>query len=493
MSALKKLAGQTAIYGLPSIMGRFLNYLLVYVHVRQFDPDVYGIITELFSYIAFFIALLTYGMETAFFRFVLKHDKEKVYRNALGSIVVSSAIFLTGALFLAGPIAEYIGYGSHPEYIIWLAAILAFDAVAAIPLARLREETNAKKFALVNLTGIAVVIIINLFFIWYCMPMAKAGKTNFLIDALYSPNVGVGYVFLATLMGSSVKILMLYKEILMLRFKWEKELFREMLIYALPIMLTGLAGIVNETFSRGFFKYFLEDKIGYKATMYQLGIFGGVYKLSIAITLFVQAYKYAAEPFFFKQSKESGGKAIYVQMMNFFTFIVFGMFLVVTLFIDYFKYFINNPNYWEGLKIVPILLLANCFLGISYNLSVWYKLSGKTIYGVYVTALGAGVTILLNWLLIPTLGYVGAAWSTFACYTMLMVSSYFWGQKHYPIPYQIWKNVGFLVLALALFFVDQWLNLSVSPLGIVIKTLFLAIFAGVFLWVEKPKFLFKRA
>jgi len=265
-----------------------------------------------------------------------------------------------------------------------------------------------------------------------------------------------------------------------------------MLIYSLPIMLTGLAGLVNETFSRGFFKYFLEDKIGYKATMYQLGIFGGVYKLSIVITLFVQAYKFAAEPFFFKQSKEADGKMIYVQMLNVFSFIVFSMFLLVTLFIDFFKYFINNPEYWAGLKIVPILLMANAFLGISYNLSIWYKLSGKTIYGVYITLIGAGITIVLNWFLIPTLGYVGAAWSTFACYTSIMVCSFLWGQKFYPIPYQIGKNLGFLALTLILFFADRFLALGVSPLGLFIKVVFLLIFAATFIWVEKPKVLFKR-
>ena len=492
MSALKKLAGQTAIYGLPSILGRFLNYLLVYIHVRQFSPDVYGVITELFAYVAFLTALLTYGMETAFFRYCLNYNKETIYRNALGSIIITSSIFLFGVILFSGTISSFLGYGSHPEYIIWLAAILAFDAVCSIPLARLREETRAKKFAMVNITGIAVMIIINLFFIGYCMPMAKAGKSNFLIDLLYNPNIGVGYVFLGNFLGSGIKCLLLYKEFLLLRFKWDKALMREMLIYSLPIMLTGLAGLVNETFSRGFFKYFLEDKIGYKATMYQLGIFGGVYKLSIVITLFVQAYKFAAEPFFFKQSKEADGKMIYVQMLNVFSFIVFSMFLLVTLFIDFFKYFINNPEYWAGLKIVPILLMANTFLGISYNLSIWYKLSGKTIYGVYITLIGAGITIVLNWFLIPTLGYVGAAWSTFACYTSIMVCSFLWGQKFYPIPYQIGKNLGFLALTLILFFADRFLALGVSPLGLFIKVVFLLIFAATFIWVEKPKVLFKR-
>ncbi len=492
MSALKKLAGQTAVYGLPSILGRFLFYLLVYVHVKQFSPDVYGIITELFAYTALFIALLTYGMETAFFRFSLNHPKDSVYNNALGSIVISSGLFLLAGLLFASPIATFLGYQAHPEYISWLLAILAFDSLAAIPLARLREENKAFKFATINLGSVFINIIINLFFIGYCMPMAKAGHTNFLIEALYNPNIGVGYVFLANVVGSGLKCLLLYKEFFQLRFNWNFKLYREMLIYALPIMLTGVAGIVNETFSRGFFKYFLEDKIGYKATMYQLGVFGGVYKLSILITLFVQAYKYAAEPFFFKQSKEADGKQVYVQMLNVFSFIVFGLFLVVTLFIDYFKYFINNEAYWEGLKIVPILLLANAFLGISYNLSVWYKLSGKTIYGVYITAIGAFITIALNWLLIPSLGYVGAAWSTFACYGSLMIFSYLWGQKFYPIPYQIGKNVGFLVLALVLFFTDKYLNLGVTLFGVCSKVVFLLIFAAVFLWVEKPKILFKR-
>lgn len=493
MSLLRKLAGQTALYGLPSILGRFLNYLLVPIHLSQFSPDVYGVITELYSYVAFFVVLLTYGMETAFFKFSITHEKEKVYSNALGSILITTLLFLGLGLFFSHSVASALDYEQHPEYIVWFALILGLDALSAIPMAKLRQEDRAIKFAVVNLSSIAVVIAVNLFFIAYCMPNYREGNTNWLIDTCYNPQFGVAYVFIANLAASGVKCLLMYSELIKIKLKFEFKLMKEMLVYAIPLLIASLAGIINETFSRGFFKYFLEPKIGYKATMYQLGIFGGVYKLSILITLFIQAYRYAAEPFFFQQSKElDGGKGLYVQMMNVFTFIVFGMFLLVTLFIDVFKGFLNNPEYYVGLKIVPILLLANAFLGISYNLSVWYKLSGKTMYGAYISIIGALVTLALNWLLIPSMGYVGAAWSTLACYGTIMILSFLLGQKYYRIPYQLWKNLGFLALALALFFVDKYFVPGIGVLPFIIKFVFLLIFAGVFLLVEKPTALFKR-
>lgn len=493
MSLLRKLAGQTALYGLPSILGRFLNYLLVPIHLRQFSPDVYGVITELYAYMAFFVVILTYGMETAFFKFSITHEKEKVYSNALGSILVTTGIFLVCGLVFSNSVASSIDYGDHPEYVIWFALILGLDALSSIPMARLRQEDKAMKFAFVNMSSIVVMILVNLFFVGYCMPHYRAGETNWLIDALYDPSLGVGYVFIANLSASGLKCLLMYRELFKIKLKFEFGLVKEMLIYALPLLFASLAGIVNETFSRGFFKWFLEDKIGHKATMYQLGIFGAVYKLSILITLFIQAYRYAAEPFFFQHSKESTGKGLYVQMMNIFTFIVFGMFLMVTLFIDVFKQFLNNEEYYQGLGIVPILLLANAFLGISYNLSVWYKLSGKTIYGAYIAVAGAAVTLILNWLLIPTMGYVGAAWSTLACYGSIMTLSFIFGQRFYPIPYQLGKNLGFLALALAIFFIDKYFVPTGGFIGYLIKTVFLIIFAAAFLLVEKPKTLFKRS
>ncbi|MES2629242.1 MAG: polysaccharide biosynthesis C-terminal domain-containing protein [Bacteroidota bacterium] len=494
MSLLRKLAGQTAVYGLPSILGRFLNYLLVPIHLSQFSPDVYGVITELYSYVAFFVVLLTYGMETAFFKFSISHEREKVYSNALGSILITTTAFLLLGLLLSGTIASALDYQDHPEYIIWFALILGLDAVSAIPMARLRQENKAIKFAVVNLGSIAVTILVNLLFIGYCMPHYRAGQSNWFINAIYNPELGVGYVFVATLAASAFKCLLMYAEIIRIKLRFEFQLMKEMLAYALPLLVAGLAGIINETFSRGFFKYFLEPRIGHQAAMYQLGIFGAVYKLSILITLFIQAYRYAAEPFFFQQSKEGGGgNALYVQMMNIFSFIVFGMFLVVTLFIDVFKLFLNNEEYYVGLHIVPILLLANAFLGISYNLSVWYKLSGKTMYGAYISIAGAIVTMGLNWILIPTMGYEGAAWSTLACYGTLMVLSYLLGRLFYPIPYQVGKNLGFLALALGLFFIDHYFVPASGALGYVINILLLFIFAGTFLLVEKPKAIFKRA
>lgn len=492
MSLLKKLAGQTALYGLPSIMVRFLNYLLVPIHVKCFDPAEYGVITELYAYVAFLVILLTYGMETTYFKFCLHHPKKLVFNTIMSLMIISSTFFMVGGSFSVDTIAQWLSYTSHPEYITWLIITLGLDALAAIPLANLRQEDKALKFAAVNTISIGVNILLNLFFIKYCFGKYNQGETNTLMRWTFDPAIGVGYVFLANLIASAVKLLLLAPQFTSWRPALQTQLIKPMFAYALPLVVVGLAGTVNETFSRGFFKYFLEPRIGYNATMTELGIFGAVYKLSILITLFIQAYRYAAEPFFFQQSKgENSGKGVYVQMMNIFTFIVFGLFLLVTLFLDWFKLFIDNPAYWSGLKVVPVLLLANAFLGISYNLSIWYKLSGKTSYGAYISVIGALVTLGLNYALIPRFGYVGAAWSTLACYTSLMVLSFLAGQRYYPIPYQWQKNLGFLLFAMAIYFADAQYNIGMGALQIAIKSVFLLTFAAVFLWVEKPKMIFR--
>ena len=488
MNPLRKLAGQTAVYGLSSIVGRLLNYLLTPLHTAFFLPEEYGVITELYAYVAFLVALLMYGMETAFFRFVTKEgqDQEKVFSTALISLSATTGVFLLAATFFSQSIANWMLYPDHMEYVVWFGLIVGLDALSNLPLARLRQENKPMRFAIVNLSSVAVNILLNLFFIGYCMSNYEAGNSNALIDLVYDPEIGVGYVFIANLISSGVKFALLVPTMLGIKMVFDKVLWRRMINYALPLLLAGLAGIVNETLDRILLKRLLANQMSLDEAMAQVGIYGAVYKISIIITLFVQAFRYAAEPFFFAQAKEKNAKKVYARVMTYFVIITAAIFLGVNLYIDIFKYFISNREYWVGLNIVPILLLANLFLGVYYNLSVWYKLTEKTIYGAYLSALGAGITILLNVLLIPWIGYEGSAWATLACYSSMAVGSWYLGRKHYPIPYNMRKILFYLGMSLFLFAISRVINLEESALMYLVHTALLLIFAALVYWLEKP-------
>ena len=460
-SPLKKLLGQTAIYGLSSILGRFLNYLLtpLYTSKMVFQPEQYGIITEMYAYVAFLVVLLTYGMETAFFRYFsqAKENPEKVYSTALWSLLVSSFVFIVAVSMFAQPIAEVLGYPNDKEYISWFGIIVGLDALIAIPLAKLRAENKPIKFAFINFVFIAVNIGLNLFFLAYCLPKYQAGEINWLVSTFYNPDTGVGYVFIANLIASIVRFLMVAPQLFKLKFDFDIVLWKKMFRYALPLLIAGLAGIVNETLDRVILKWMLFADLGELETMTQLGIYGACYKLSIVITLCIQAYRYAAEPFFFDHAKQSDSRATYARMLHVFFAFVMMIFLVVTLFIDVFKHFIPNEAYWVGLDIVPVLLLANVFLGVYFNLSVWYKLTDKTLYGSYIAIIGAIITVVLNFLLIPILGFRGSAYATLVCYFSMAAISYYFGQKHFKVPYNLSKMGGYFVLALGLFFVNMFI------------------------------------
>ncbi len=490
MSVLKKLAGQTAIYGLSSIVARFLNYLLVPLHTAVFVPQQYGVITEMYAYVAFLIILLTYGMETAFFRFSTKEgfEPQTVFSTILTSLASSTAMFILMAVVFAQPIADWLMYSDNKEYVVWFAIIVGLDAVSSIPLAQLRSQNKAKTFAGVNIANVLVNIGLNVFFLKYCLPLVSEGGGNWLTDTFYDPNTGVGYVFIANLIASIVKFLLLGPTMLSGLVKPKLSLLKPMLIYSLPLLVAGLAGMMNEMFDRVMLKRLLYPIMGEDKAMYQLGVYGACYKLSIIISLMIQAFRYAAEPFFFSQQKEAGSKELYAKVMTFFVWILAGTFLFVMLYIDLFKYFIPNEDYWAGLKIVPILLMANIFLGIYYNQSVWYKLTDKTGHGAALAIFGAIITLVLNLLFIPKYGYVASAWATFACYGSMMVVSYLLGQKHYPVPYELGKLSIFLGSAVLLYAANVILNIGAMQYGLIINVLFLLGYLGVSLVLLRPNF-----
>ncbi|NNC83281.1 MAG: oligosaccharide flippase family protein, partial [Flavobacteriales bacterium] len=446
--------GQTAIYGLSSIVARLLNYLLtpLYTSKNVFDPEQYGIITEMYAYVAFLIIFLTYGLETAFFRFANREPskKELIFATAAKSLLTTSAIFMTMATLFSEEIGRALHYPDHTEYVIWFAIIVGLDAIGTLPLARLRQENKALRFAFINLANVTINIGLNLFFLAYCLPKYQAGEVNWLVSTFYDPEIGVGYVFIANLIASVVKFLLLTPYLTHIK-GFDTGLLKQMLRYALPLLVVGIGWYINENFDRILLKFLLFEEKGEVATMEQVGIYGANYKLSIVIMLFIQAFRYAADPFYFGRQGKPGAEQLYASIMNFFILTVCSIFLLVTLYLDLFKYFIPNEAYWVGLGIVPILLMANIFQGIYYNLSFWYKFIDKTSYGAVLALIGAALTLILNFIYIPQYGYQACAWVTFTAYGTIMLLSYFIGQRFYPIPYQIGRILFYILFAWSIY------------------------------------------
>lgn len=499
---MKKLAGQTAIYGLSSMIGRFLNFLLVPLYTTTvFTLDQFGIITKMYAFVGFAVVALTYGMETAYFRFTTLKDenKKKVYSTTLTALFSSTTLFLIFALIFSQPIANFMGVRENNEYVVWFAIIVGLDAISSIPLAKLRADSKPMVFAAVNFINIGVNIGLNIFFLVYCAGNYNQGETNWIIDTFYNPELGVAYVFLSNLAASICKFIVLLPY---MSFKsgFDYSILKRMFKYAYPMLFVGLAGIINEMLDR-----IIIDKIEYQKMLPELGkvqaqvfadtqnaLYGANYKLAMMIYLFIQAFRFAAEPFFFSYEKNKDAKQVYVKIMTYFTLITLTMFLVLTLYLDVFKSFVRQVEYREGLHIVPILLGAYFFLGLYVNQSIWYKLSQKTKFGAYLAIFGAIITIALNYTFIPKYGYVAAAWTTLICYAAMTIASYFLGKKHYPIPYDLKKILGYSALAFMLFYFRAKFELT-SPetfalplMGYVQNTVLLLIFIVAILVFEKP-------
>lgn len=489
MSELKKLAGQTAVYGLSSIVGRMLNYLLVPLYTRVFDKAEYGVVSEMYAWVAFLMIVFTYGMETAFFHFSQKEtDKEKVYGTSLFSILSSSALLCAILIFFSQPIASAIGYPKHSEYITLFALILAFDALCALPFAKLRQQNKAKTFAGIKLINILLNIGFNLFFLVVCPYATKtdAGLLTQIANSVYSSKVGVGYVFISNLLSSGITFLMLLKYLRGVNLKPDFNLLKRMLLYAAPLLIAGFAGMINETFDRVIYKHLAPNPA---TALAELGVYSACYKLSIIMTLFIQTFRYAAEPFFFAQHKNENKQEVYALVMKYFVITCSFIFAAVMLYIDVVKLFIGE-EFRSGIKIVPVLLLANLFLGIFYTLSMWYKLAGKTYYGAYFSIFGGALTVVLLFVMIPLWGYMGAAWATLITYAAMMIASYITGQKNYHVPYDVARNLMYIGLAVLTWFASAGILKMFSPgtvASFFINTFLLLVFAGFIFMLEKPK------
>jgi O-antigen/teichoic acid export membrane protein len=500
MTAIKRLAGQTAIYGIPSVLGRILGYLLVPLYTYVFQPGDYGTVNVFYAYTSFLMVALTYGMETTFFRFnEHEHDRDKVFSTAMLSLIISSVIFLVVVLSFARDVARWIDYADHPEYVRWFAWILALDALAAIPFASLRAQNRASRFAWVKMTNITLNILLNLFFLVLCPFILRHYPEGFFgrfIASVYRPHWGIEYIFVSNLAASSITLIMLMPQISGLKWNINPDLWKKMLFYAFPLLFAGMAGIVNETFDRLLLRYLLPKDIA----SYQVGIYTACYKISILMTIFIQAYKYAAEPFFFAQAKEKDAKEVYAKIMDYFIIVVSLIFLVTMLYLDDFimPMLVRSKSYWQGKGVIPVLMMANLFLGVYYNLSIWYKLTAKTSWGAWLSLIGAVITLVLNFWWIPLssehliYGYYGSAWATFICYGSMMILSYLIGQKYFPVKYNLLKFAGYLALSVLLYAISSFIKPEVSIFRIGFHSTLLLIFIGVAYLVEKPQLSFIR-
>ncbi len=460
MSSIKKLVGQTAWYGMSTIFARFINYLLTPYLTFKFTESQYGEMSIIYAFIPFMNVVFTYGMETTYFRYANKENENSVYNTASISLLFSSILLFIWMILLRSPLSHVLEINQHPEYLILTACIITMDAFSTIPFSKLRQDNRPIKFAMIKMGG----IIMNIVVLFFCLSISPWIYQHYHIAYVlyfYNPNWLVGYVLIANLIQSTITLTLLYKEWLGFRWNFDKKLWKQMMWYSLPLLVAGFGGMINETFDRIMLGWWAPFHT-IKEKQAQVGIYSANYKLSILITLSVQAFRMGAEPFFFKQVKEKNAPAVYARVMKFFVITICGMFLFVMLFINIWKHFISNPHMWEGLKVVPILLLANMFLGIYYNLSIWYKITERTMVGAWITVIGAVITLIINYFFIPYFSYMACAWATFACYGSMMVISFLWGQKAYRIPYNTWKLVGYILLSVMIYKIHSFVFIHTS-------------------------------
>ena len=464
MAGVKSLMKDTAIYGVSSIVGRFLNWCLVPLYTIMFPVAEYGVVTYVYSVVALALIILTYGMETGFFRFA-NHDRWKnpmeVYSTALISLGVTSTLFVAAVLMFIGPVTRWMECEGHPSYVVIMAVCVAIDAFTSIPFSYLRYKKKPVRFATLRLVNIGLNIGLNVFFILACPALMKTAPGT--VSWFYDPGFSIGYIFLANLIASVVTLFMLVPELTGFKWTFTGKLWREMLRYSAPLLVLGVAGIMNQTIDKILYPSLVSDPA---EAMEGLGIYGANYKIAIVMVMFIQAFRFAYEPFIFAQSKERGETKYqaYRDAMKFFVIFALLIFMGGMFYIDILKYFIS-PRYFSGLKVVPIIMMGELFFGIFFNLSLWYKLTDKTIWGMWFSLLGLAITIGLNVLLVPRMGYMGCAWAAFACYGVMMVTSYFVGRAKHPIGYPTARIGAYFALAAVIYVIG--LYIAVTPITVV--------------------------
>lgn len=489
MAGLKSLAKDTAIYGLSSILGKFLNWCFVflYINVLRSTAD-YGIVTNLYAYMALLLIILTYGMETGFFRFA--NDKNcdnpmRVYSTTLISIASTSALFIAITALLLNPISSIMGYPNQQECVMMLAVIIAIDAFISIPFAYLRYQKKALRFATLKLINIVLNIALNLFFFLLCPYIYERNPEA--ISWFFSYDKLVYYIFISNLISTVATLLMLLPELKGFRYTFDKKLWHNMLRYSLPILVLGIAGIMNQTFDKMFYPYLAANR---PAHMEELGIYGAVFKIAIVMVMFTQAFRFAYEPFIFAKNKNEGGdaKAMYALTMKWFIITSLLIFLGVMFYIDVVS-FLMPPAYFKGIHIVPVIMAAEVFFGIIFNLSLWYKLTDRTQWGAYLAIFGFIILAGVNIAFVPQYGYTACAWASFACYFAMMIASYIIGQHYYPINYPLKEIGAYTLLAVILYAVGMYTPIENDVLKYVLRTTLLLIYVAT---IAKPLLKAKR-
>ena len=490
MAGMKSLAKDTALYGLSSIIGKLLNWLLVPLYVVKVSDYEFGEVTQLYAWTALLIVFLTYGVETGFFRFANKDDDSDpllVYGTCMTSIWTTTALFLALVFLLLGPIARGMGYADNPSYLAMMATVIAIDVISALPFAYLRFQKRPLRFASIKLLFVFLNIGLNLFFLVLCPKLMERWPE--LTALVYSPErSGVFYIVLSNLLASALMLLALFPQLFGFRYRFDRELLRQILKYSFPLLILGVAGIINQTADKILLPMLVADPATAKS---QLGIYGANYKFAIIMVMFIQAFRFAYEPFVFGKNRSADNKQAYIEAMKY--FIIFGLFIFLGVglllgFLPEVPIVARHirPEYFSGLAVVPIVMMAEFFFGIFFNLSFWYKLIDKTYWGAIFSVTGCILTIALNVIFVPRFGYMACAWTAFTVYFVMMALSYYFGQRYYPIAYEVRNAAGYLVLALVLYGIGLALPISNLIVLFFVRCLLILIYASVVMVKDMP-------
>ena len=473
MSKLKALAGETVLYGLGNMVPRLLNFILFPLHTGIFKPEEYGAFTYLMSFVAVLNVVYSFGMETAYFRFAMKPgtDARRIFNVAQTAVVIISALLSITFVFCAPSLSVAMKVPGHTNYIVWLAAILFIDNIVSIPFARLRLEKKPIQFSIYRISNVLILTGLNLYF----------------LKVIYDPQIGIGYIFLANLIANAFYLVFFFKTFISWRPAYDREVFPAMARYAYPVMITGLAGMTNEFFSRvALEKWLPANFYPGRSSAYAVGVFGAVYKFSVLMNLTVQAFRMAAEPFFFSNASHKNSPQLFARVNHYFIVIACFIMLGVSINVDILKFiFLQKKEYWEGLDIVPPLLLGYLFLGVYYNFTVWFKLTDKTYYGTIITIGGAVLTIFLNFLLIPVAGYLGSSWATAIVYGSMAVACYLIGRKFYPIPYSVVSGTVHISISFILIYLINSIAIPNPWMATLFHVLILLAYASVIYLIER--------
>lgn len=497
MAGLKSLAKDTAIYGMSSIVGKFLNYLLVPLHtaVLSVSSGEYGVVSNMYAFTALMLVFLTFGMETGFFRFANKsgEDPMKVYANALIYVGGLSLLFLVLCLVGLHPLAGWLDYHQHPEYVAMIVIVIALDSFLSIPFAFLRYKKRPIKFAGIKLFSIGLNITLNLFFLLIC-PWLNSHYPS-LVSWFYDPTYLVGYIFAVNVITSVLQLFFFIPELRGFTYRLDKVLMKQMVSYSFPILILGLVGVLNQSVDKMIYPFLFEDR---QAGLVQLGIYSATSKIAMVMAMFTQAFRYAYEPFVFGKNRETDNRTMYADAMKYFLIFALLAFLVIMFYLDILRHLVNR-QYWEGLSVVAIVMGAEIFKGIYFNLSFWYKLTDETRWGAYFSLVGCGVIVLMNIYLVPIYGYVASAWASVAGYALITLLSYVIGQRKYPIHYDLKRIGGYILITALLYVAANQIEIQNLVWRLTFRTLLLILFVGYiirtdlsFIYVGLKSRLFKK-